>query len=182
MLLSRKKFPQIGGWCVSRLSCVEDRRTGGGGNSSSHYWTRSKDRPRRAIVNCATSKISSGGWLCKCSRSSDNKQRNPPTAGGQTLAKKHDAAPFTIQRSTEYQWTVVALSYSYLDSLASWFKPVLYQHNSMLSSVCLCLRMTVIYWWSWAINVWCSYNWILVALFHAITRNGDWSFQGPERY
>ncbi len=94
--------------------------------------------PRRAIVNCATSKISSGGWLCKCSRSSDNKQRNPPTAGGQTVAKKHDAAPFTIQRSTEYQWTVIALSYSYLDSLASWFKPVLDQHNSMLSSVCLC--------------------------------------------
>lgn len=130
-----KNVPQIGGWCVSRLSCVEDRRRGG---PTVVVITGHAPRtgPRRAIVNCATSKISSGGWLCKCSRSSDNKQRNPPTAGGQTVAQKHDAAPFTIHWSTEYQWTA-ALSYSYLDGLANWFKPVLYQHNSMLSSVCL---------------------------------------------
>lgn len=63
--------------------------------------------PRYTIVNCATSKISSGDWLCKCSQSSDNKQRNPPTASGQTATQKHVVAPLAIHSSTECQWPVL---------------------------------------------------------------------------
>jgi len=80
-------------------------KAGGGGPTAVVISGRApRTGPRCAIVNCATNKISRGGWLCKCSQSSDNKQRHPPTTGGQTDSEKHAADPLTIHSSTKCQW------------------------------------------------------------------------------